>query len=95
MNVRFSRRAQAHLDAIFTYVATENPKAARDIIRTIERLASLLAAHPDLGRPGKPHGVRVLTVPRLPYRISYKVIRGDIRILAVPHTSRRPLRTMQ
>ena len=95
MRVRFTSRARAHFDAIFEYVARENPVAAREIVATIESLASALEEHPKLGHPTRIHGVRVLTVPRLPYRVSYGIGRKEIRILTIRHTSRRPLRTLR
>jgi toxin ParE1/3/4 len=95
MKVRFTKRAQAHLDAIFAYVARDNPVAARKIVTKIETLASALEEHRGLGRPSRVPGVRILTVPRLPYRLSYEVRRKEIRILTVRHTSRRPLRSMR
>jgi addiction module RelE/StbE family toxin len=93
MKVRFTSRARAHLDTIFGHVARDNPVAAREIVATIESLASALEEHQRLGHPTRIPGVRILTVPSLPYRISYEIGRNEVRILAIRHTSRRPLRT--
>jgi toxin ParE1/3/4 len=93
MKVRFTARARGHLENIFEYVAREDPAAAREIVAKIENLASVLRDHRDLGRPSRNRRVRVLTVPRLPYRVSYEVGRTEIRILTVRHTSRRPVQS--
>ncbi len=95
MKVRFSARARGHLDAIFEYVARDNPAAAREIVMRIEGLVAALAENPNLGHPTRLRGIRILTMPRLPYRVSYEIGRGEIRILTVRHTSRRPLRTLR
>jgi addiction module RelE/StbE family toxin len=95
MRVRFTSRARAHLDAIFDYMARENPFAAREVIATIESLASALQEHPKLGNPTRIPRVRILTVPRLPYRISYEIRPKEIRILTIRHTSRRLLRNFR
>ncbi len=95
MRVRFTARARTHLDAIVEYVAHENRRAAHEIAQAIERLASSLEEHPNLGHPTRLKGVRILTVPHLPYRMSYEIGRNEIRILTVRHTSRRPLRSFR
>ena len=91
MRVRFTTRARAHLDAIFEYVARQNPVAAREMVAIIESLASALEERPELGHPTRIQWVRILAVPRLPYRVSYELGPKEIRILTIRHTSRRPL----
>ena len=92
MRVRFTARARANLDAIFRYIAADNPRAAADLVEGIENLIEKLSAYPDLGHPTRPPGRRVLTVPRAPYQVFYRVTEHEIRILMVRHTSRRPAR---
>ena len=94
MSVRFTPRALRQIQSIGTYVARENPRAAYDLTARIRSSCLLLADHPFAGHPSDIPNVRVLTMSRDPYRIFYEVLRtGDVRILHVRHTSRRPLRS--
>ena len=93
MRIRLTKRARADLAAIFRYVAADNPKAAARLVRGIEALIDKLSFHPALGHPTEPPGRRVLTVPRAPYRVFYRLVGEEVRILTIRHTSRRPLRT--
>ena len=93
MKVRFTRQAQRQLDTIFAYLASHNPIAAEEVVGVIQRFASMLSEHQDLGRPVRLKGARVLTTARYPYRMSYTVVKDEIVIVSVRHTSRRPLRS--
>jgi toxin ParE1/3/4 len=92
VKVRFTRKAQANLGAIFRHVSADNPEVAATLVLRIERLIEKLALYPQLGRRTEPPGRRVLTVPGIPYRVFYRITENEIRILTVRHTSRRPLR---
>jgi addiction module RelE/StbE family toxin len=91
MTIRFSSRALADLEGIFEHVAGENRRAASALVTRIELVIAMLAEHPKAGRPTHPAGRRVLTVPRLPYRVFYRIIGDDVFILRIRHTSRRPI----
>ena len=92
MKVRFSARARRDLEAIYRYVSDHNPTAARAIVERIEEVASALEQHPSLGHRTRIPGVRVFTVPGLPYRVSYSLGPHEITILTV---RRRPVRGLQ
>ena len=94
MRIRFTRRAQADLDAIFRYIAADNPTAATKLVGRIESLIDKLSLFPGLGHPTRPPGRYVLTVAGAPYQVYYRLTRDEVRILRVRHTSRRPLRTL-
>jgi toxin ParE1/3/4 len=56
----------------------------------LELLLGHLTIMPALGRPTSVAAVRVLVVPRYPYRIFYLAQRDAISILSVFHTARDP-----
>ena len=89
LTIRWTRQAIADLDHAFDFVATDDPRAARVLIETIDRATGGLTAHPQLGRPGRVSGTRELVVPRTPYIVAYRLDRGTIAILAVIHGARR------
>jgi plasmid stabilization system protein ParE len=92
MNVVYSRRALADLDAIADYYSRN---ASAVIAKSIERrfgevIARIRAAPESAPRVSQRSNVRVVSVVRYPFRIFYRV-RGDaIDILHIRHTSRRP-----
>jgi addiction module RelE/StbE family toxin len=93
MRVRFSAAALRQVAAIGTYVARHNPRAALDVLAQIEATDILLEAHPQAGRLTSTRGVRIITVPRYPYRLFYTLTGEEAVVLRVRHTARRPLRT--
>src|SRR5215203_7550934 len=65
MIVRFTSRATAELDAIFAYIAKDNPRAAARVINRIEYLADSLSQFPDKGVVLRRRGVRKLVANAL------------------------------
>jgi toxin ParE1/3/4 len=91
MIVRFTSRATAELDAIFAYIAKDNPRAAARVINRIEYLADSLSQFPDKGVVLRRRGVRKLVATPYPYLILYRVLRSrsEVQILEVVHGARR------
>jgi addiction module RelE/StbE family toxin len=90
MRVRWLRKALRNLDDEASYVATDDPNAARLVVARVLDAVATLEQQPALGRPGRVPGTRELVVRRTRYIVPYRV-RGDvIEILRVFHTSRRP-----
>ena len=73
MRLRYTRRAQRHLDAIAEYIADCSPNAARRVGERIGETTSLLCDFPYIGREGALQGTRELVVPSLPYIVVYRV----------------------
>lgn len=89
MEIRFTRNAYADVDAIYDYIAADNPAMAQKVLNKIENMIDYLADHPQLGRIGKVIGTRELIVPDTPYIIAYKIDQQVIDILAIIHSKTR------
>ena len=89
MRVRWLRTALRNLEAESSFIAEDDPAAARLVVRRVLTAVAMLAAQPALGRPGRVPNTRELVVLKTRYIVPYRV-RGDpIEILRVFHTSRR------
>jgi toxin ParE1/3/4 len=88
VRVRWLRKALRNLDAEASFIATDDPIAARRVVMRVLAAVDLLAEQPSLGRPGRVPGTRELLVPKTRYIVPYRV-RGDtVQILRVFHASR-------
>jgi plasmid stabilization system protein ParE len=90
MRVRWLRTALRNLDEEATFIAADDPDAARAVVRRVLDAVALLATQPALGRPGRVAGTRELVVPQTRYLIPYRVRSGAVEILRVFHALRRP-----
>ena len=86
--VEVNQRALADLERLFDFIATENPKKAREQILSVRRAIDLLADHPLLGRPAEA-GRRelILSRGRYGYIAKYRWLPAEdvVLILAVRH----------
>jgi plasmid stabilization system protein ParE len=89
MRVRWLRTALRNLDEEATYIAADDPVAARLVVARVLEAVTQLADQPGLGRPGRVPGTRELVVARTRYMVPYRVKRDTVEILRVFHTSRR------
>jgi addiction module RelE/StbE family toxin len=87
MRLRYTRRAQRHLEGISEYITERNPDAAWQVGERIRETVELLRLFPNIGRQGAFDGTREVVVPGLPYIIVYRVDAGTekIAILGVYH----------
>jgi len=90
MKVRFSRQAQADLEALYSYLDGHAPAAAQAIKDLIERRLSLLAEFPRMAPETEMPGVYELSLVRYPYQIYYEIAGEEIWILHVRDARRRP-----
>ena len=70
--VVWSLDALDDLDSIVTYIATENPRAALQVIERIESACAALG-HMATGRPGRVSGTYEKMVTGLPHIIVYTI----------------------
>jgi toxin ParE1/3/4 len=91
MHVKWLTTALQNLDQEASYIAKDDPQAAKLVVQRILRAVNLLADNPALGHPGRIHGTRELVVPDtryiVPYRVRPRLER--IEILRVFHSSRK------
>ena len=90
MRVRWLRTALRNLEEEASFIAADDPDAARAVVRRVLDAVALLSTQPALGRPGRVPGTRELIVPQTPYVIPYRVRADVVEILRVFHAARRP-----
>ena len=91
MRIVFDPRAAEDLDAIFAWIARDNPRAAADMVERIEDRIRRLGQRgfAEIGRPGQVEGTRELVTA--PYIIVYELrrSRGEILIRAIFHGAQK------
>jgi toxin ParE1/3/4 len=92
MRVRWLRKALRNLDEEATYIAADDPAAARLVVQRILEAVAQLDEQPGLGRPGRVPGTRELVVSKTRFIVPYRVHGDTVEVLRVFHTSRRPPR---
>ena len=89
MQVKWLRTALRNLDAEAAFIANDDAAAARLVVQRVLKAVAMLAAQPDIGRPGRVPHTRELVVLNTRYVVPYRV-RGDtVEVLREFHTSRR------
>lgn len=87
MKLIVRRRAADDLEAIFAWIAIDNPRAAARVVQRIRQKLDLLLTPGlvNIGRPGRSEGTRELVEG--PYVIVYEVDEGanQISVLAIFH----------
>jgi len=90
MRLRWQQHALEDLASIRSYVAADDPSAARRLVTTLLTFVQeQLTTFPQSGRTGRIEGTRELVVPRTPFIVAYRIEDETIDILAVHHTARR------
>ena len=90
MRVIYTEPALKELDAVLTYIKSENPRAAVAVETRIRAVVARIANYPEsarrvLQRPG----IRVSPLVRYPYKIFYLVTPEAVEILHIHHSSRQ------
>ena len=90
MKIIYTPAADQDLDDIETYIFKDTPAAATDVILTIlDKVETIIADNPAVGRKGRLLGTREFVLNDLPYVIPYRVKDGALEILRVIHSSRK------
>jgi plasmid stabilization system protein ParE len=90
MKVRYTPRARDDLEAIVSYIERHSPQGARNVMRAMQKTIELIGQFPHSGRLAGEQGTRVLPVGRYPYLIYWGVEGGEVWIVHMRHTARRP-----
>lgn len=90
MSHRFTPAARHELlDAVQWYLVEGGPPVADKFEAAVERAIKLLQFMPLLGKEDYP-GVLTWPLTKFPYTLVYRVVDGEITVLAVAHQSREP-----
>lgn len=89
MKVRFTRQARRDIDAVYDFIARDNPDAAQRTLDRIKHMVATLPDHPRMGRPGRNEGTREFVVPGLPYIVAYRNTPTSVDIVSIIHAARR------
>ncbi len=90
MNILWSPEAVEDLTSLRSYIAEDDPAAARKVVlHIIHSVQQLLPDNPQMGRPGRVPGTRELVIPKTPFIVPYRLQRNAIQILRVYHGARR------
>ena len=80
--------AERNMRSILEHVLTESPSAANALVDAIaDSVATVLADHPNAGRPGRVEGTREW-VAHKNYVVAYRVRKDCVQILSVMHKAR-------
>jgi toxin ParE1/3/4 len=90
MRIRYAPRAFADREAIFDYLEKRSPQGARTVEQAIETSIRRLESFPFSAPATDEPGVRELIVPRLPYKVYYRVMGDEVWIVHIRHAARRP-----
>ena len=91
MRLVFLVTAIEDMTAIRSFIAEDNPEAAKKVAARLKEIINSLAQLPNLGKPGRVFGTRELVIPHLgktAYFVVYRVKNKRIEILRVLHGAR-------
>lgn len=90
MRIKWLKAAVHSLDSAMAYVAQDDEDTAERMSEYIRLRVENLREQPYLGRTGQVNGTRELVIDKYPFIIPYRVKDGELQILDVFHTSRKP-----
>jgi plasmid stabilization system protein ParE len=89
-SVEFHQEATAEYDAAFDWYLERSPDAALKFDAEMDRALALIIQSPQRWAAG-PHSTRRFLLRQFPFTLIYRQRpSGDIQIVAVAHTSRKP-----
>ena len=89
MKVRFTAVASSDIAEILSYIAHDNPIAARRVASEIEATVALLSRHPRIAMVVHESGIRAKLLGRFQYRIFYTFDDDTLTVRNVRSTRKR------
>jgi addiction module RelE/StbE family toxin len=89
LKILWSPQARRDLRDIYLHILPDNLAAASALHARIRDTVQLLAATPQIGRPGRVPGTRELAVSGTRYIVPYRVAANRLQVLRVYHTARQ------
>ncbi|EGV18988.1 type II toxin-antitoxin system RelE/ParE family toxin [Thiocapsa marina] len=89
MKIVVSPETRDDLLKIVLHMASDNPDAARPLLKRLRSRITDLEDTPHIGRPGRVPGTRELVIPGTAYIASYQVSGDQLQILRVYHRARQ------
>ena len=87
--LRWGERARRELQDAAAFLNGRGGELGDEFLAEVDHLLLLLQSNPRIGmRAG--HGRRVILENRFRYRIVYRILREEVRIIAVAHQKQRP-----
>ncbi len=78
---RWSARALAAFEKTLNHISADDPLTAEVVLARVERSVALIQSHPRIGTPTATPGVRRYPIPNSGHVITYRVAKGEVRIL--------------
>jgi len=88
-SVEFHPEAETELFEVARYYEEQAPGLGEEFLAEIERVFTVLKAHPEIGTPAE-SGTRRAFTRRFPYAVVYLPESSRIVVVAVAHFHRRP-----
>jgi toxin ParE1/3/4 len=85
MPIRWLRTALGNLNHHASFIAKDNPDAARRAVERVQTAVGQLTQYPSMGRIGRVSGTRELIVGGTPWIIAYRVRADAVEIIRVLH----------
>jgi toxin ParE1/3/4 len=89
MPIKWLRTALRNLDHHASYIAKNNPDAARRAVERVQGAVGQLTQYPSMGRIGRVRGTRELIIGGTPWIIVDRVRADAIEIIRVLHGAQR------
>jgi toxin ParE1/3/4 len=92
MKVRWTEVAFTELNEIHSYIAKDNPAAAKTVVIRIEQVVARLARFPHMTGTTGASGIRVFPALPFPYLVFYTAEGDELIIRNIRHGRRRRVR---